>query len=201
MNYSFQKKLPTALVFLFSLSLFAGGIFWTDNAEAHKGHAGKVVTFVKKKVALKAMLPAGGKVYRRKQKLDSDQTAWANETFGVALSSKVMPFYVSKDRNTKKQIGSAIVYKFSYRHGNCEIAVGLDENNKVTTTAFVSANEKYLVDFEDTVGTGFLKSFDGMSVEDLVENAKKRSSADKATREFANALRDAAVTLVAFQQK
>lgn len=201
MNYSRPKKFSTALLFLFSLSLFSAGALWTENAEAHKGHAGKKITFIKKKAVLKAMLPAGGKVYRRKQSLNSNQIDWASKTYGTDLSSKVIPFYVSKNRDTKQQIGSAIIYKFTYRHGSCELAVGLDSNNKVTTSAFVSINEKYFVDFEETVGTGLLKSFDGMSVADLVDNAKKQSKEDKATREFANAMKEAAVILAAFQQK
>lgn len=201
MNFSLQKKLPTVMLFLFTASLLTTTALWTDNAEAHKGHAGKKITLLKNKVALKAMLPADGKVYRRKQGLNSAQADWANKNYNVDLKTSTLAFYISKDRSTKKQMGSAVIYKFTYRHGNCEVAVGLDENNKVTTAAFISVNEKYLVDFEETVGSGFLKKFDGMTVSDLVENAKSRSSADKATREFSNALRDAAVTLVAFQQK
>ncbi len=201
MNNSLQKNLSTVMIFLFSATLFSTSFLWVENAEAHKGHAGKKITFLKKKVALKAMLPTTGKVYRRKQGLSSDQTDWATKNYNVDLDSKTLAYYVSKDKSTQKQIGSAIIYKFTYRHGKCEVAVGLDQDNKVKTTAFVSVNEKYQVDFEETVGKGFLKGFDGMAISDLVDNAKEKSSADKATRVFSNALRDAAVTLVAFQQK
>ena len=201
MSSLLQNKLYNVLFVVISLGFFAGGVLWSDNAYAHKGHAGKKVTFLKKKVVLKAMLPAEGKVYRRKQRLDSDQAEWAEKTYGVELKHQVYPFYVSKIRNTKTQIGAAIIHKFTYRHGNGEVAVGLDKDNKVSKVAFVSVNEKYLVDFEDTVGTGFIDTYDGMSVEDLVENAKQKQSADKATREFAKALRDAAVILVAFEKR
>ncbi len=201
MNYSLQKNFSSALIFLFSISLFSGTMLWADNAEAHKGHAGKKTAFIKNKEALKAMLPTGGKVYRRKQGLNSEQLDWANKNYGIDLSSKVIPFYVSKDRATNAEIGSAIIYKFTYRHGNSEVAIGLNKENKITTTAFVSVNEKYIVDFEATVGKGVIKSFDGMTVDDLTNYANKNDKADKATREFANALRDAAITLVAFKQK
>lgn len=199
MNISLQKNLSTLLLFLFSATLFTSTALWTTDAAAHKGHAGKKITFIKKKTALKAMLPSEGKVYRRKQRLDSGQADWASKTYGVDLDTKIYAFYVSKDKKTKQRIGSAIIDKFPYRHGHCELAVGLDANNRVTTAALVSVNERYLVDFEDTVGTGFLKSFDGMTIQDLVSNAKAVSSADKATREFAAAIRDAAITLTAFQ--
>lgn len=189
-----------AMAFIFTFSIFSSGMLWSDNAEAHKGHAGKKITFVKNKVALKALLPTDGKTYRRKQRLSSEQKDWATATYNVELGSKVFAYYISKDKKTKHVIGSAMIHKFTYRHGNAEVAVGLDNNGKVTSVAFVSINEKYLVDFEETVGQGFLKKYDGMSLDDLVKNAKESESADKATREFANALRDAAITLTAFQK-
>lgn len=196
-----QGKSILLLLGLLAIPLFSANGSWISDAGAHKSHAGKKIVFLKKKETLNALLPSKNKVYRRKQRLGSSQTDWASHLYGVHLKPKTLAFYVRKNPISKEQNGSAIIYKFPYREGFFELAVGLNENNRVKTAAFVSINEEYLLDFEKTVGTGFLDSYNNMSMKDLVINAKARASADEASREFANAIRDAAITLLAFQHK
>jgi len=59
-------------------------------------------------------------------------------------------------------------------------------------------SEKYIVDFDGNVGTGLISDYAGLSLQELVGKAKSLASSDKATREFAEAVRDAAILLEAF---
>jgi len=165
---------------------------------AHKGHAGPMVTFMKKKAALKAMLPAGTRLVKRKQPLPDAAATWAKKTFSVELETDRHSYYLASDKKSKQVMGAAYIVKVGYRHGDIKLAVGIDDKQHVTQVAIMGLNEKYVVDFDGNVGTGLIADYAGLSLQALVDKAKSLESSDKATREFAKAVRDAAVLLEAF---
>ena len=170
----------------------------SQEAQAHKGHAGPAVKFMKKKVALKNMLPSAARIVKRKQPMKEDGVAWAEKTYGVELDDKLYSYYLATDKQSKAILGAAYVGKTHYRHGDLKFAVGIDANHRITQAAILSINEKYVVDFDGNVGTGLIEDYAGLSLKELIAKADKLSSSDKATREFASAIRDAAVMLAAF---
>ncbi len=191
-----RQSLPGAFL-LMALVLLVG---WQPAAQAHKGHGGPMVTFLKKKATLRALLPQGAKIVKRKQRLADEGEEWASSTYGVDLDESLYTYYLAKDRSSGRVIGGALITKATYRHGDIMIAVGLDADGKVTKVALTAVSEKYIPDFEGTVGTGFLDRYSGMTLADLVQNAKAQEGAGKPERLFASKLRDAAVLLAAFMR-
>ena len=168
------------------------------NTRAHEGHAGPPTTFMKTKAALKKMLPNDAKIVKRKQPLKKPDIEWAQKTYGVELDKKIYSYYLATDKASGTVLGAAYVTEVPYRHGDLKIAVGIDADKKITQAAILGINEKYVVDFEGNVGTGLIADYAGLPLTDLVAKAKEAASSDKATREFAAAVRDAAVLLAAF---
>ncbi len=181
-----------AIGLTFSMTLFP------LEALAHKGHAGPMVTFMKNKAALKEMLPSGTKIVKRKQPLSEAAAEWAAKTYGVELDDTLYSYYLATDRESKASVGAAYVSKQSYRHGDIKLAVGIDANSRTTQVAILGVSEKYVVDFDGNVGTGLIADYAGLSLKALIAKADELASSDKATREFAAAVRDAAVLLTAF---
>lgn len=167
-------------------------------AEAHKGHAGPMVTFMKKKAALKAMLPSDARLVKRKQPLPDAAATWAKEQFAVELETDRRSYYLASNKKSKQVVGAAYIVKVSYRQGDIKLAVGIDDKQHVTQVAIMGVSEKYIVDFDGNVGTGLIADYAGLSLQALVAKAKSLESSDKATREFAKAVRDAAILLEAF---
>jgi len=167
-------------------------------AEAHKGHAGPMVTFMKKKAALKAMLPSDARLVKRKQPLPDAAATWAKEQFAVELETDRHSYYLASNKKSKQVVGAAYIVKVSYRQGDIKLAVGIDDKQHVTQVAIMGVSEKYIVDFDGNVGTGLIADYAGLSLQALVAKAKSLESSDKATREFAEAVRDAAILLEAF---
>jgi len=195
MNLSNKRILSYLFAPLLVLGLSLG---INQSAEAHKGHAGPMVNFMKNKAALKEMLPADAKITKRKQPLDDEAAKWAEEQYGVDLDSKIHSYYLAVDKKDKSFRGAAYVSKVNYRHGDLKFAVGIDADKRVTQVAILGINEKYVVDFEGNVGTGLIADYAGLSLKELVAKADELASSDKATREFATAVRDASVLLAAF---
>ncbi len=178
--------------------LTLGISFWPQNAEAHKGHAGPTVTFMKNKVALKAMLPVGAKIVKRKQPLKDGAREWAEKTYGVKLDEQNYSYYLATDKKSGKVLGAAYITRMDYRHGDLKIAVGIDEHKHLTQAVILGIKEKYVVDYDGNVGTGLINGYAGISFEELIAKVDELASSDKATREFAAAVRDAAVLLATF---
>ncbi len=187
------------LTYLFA-PLLVLGLGVSQSVEAHKGHAGPMVSFMKTKAALKQMLPADARITKRKQPLDDEAVEWAEEQFDADLDSKIYSYYLATDRGDKSFRGAAYVSQMHYRHGDLKFAVGIDADKRVTQVAILGVNEKYVVDFEGSVGTAIIADYAGLSLAELVSKAQKLASADKASREFAAAVRDAAVLLAAFSR-
>lgn len=173
----------------------------TQNVHAHKGHAGPMITFIKNKAALKEMLPNDAKIVKRKQPLKDAAVAWAKKTYGVELDDSLYSYYLASDKQSKAILGAAYVSKINYRHGDLKFAVGIDANKRITQVAILGINEKYVVDFDGNVGTGLIAEYVGLTPKEAVTKAEELASSDKATREFAVAVRDAAVLLATFISK
>lgn len=188
------------LIPLLTICVALGVITWPSESQAHKGHAGPMVDFMKSKAALKEMLPSDAKIVKRKQPLQESAVEWAKETHGVELDGKIYSYYLASDKQSKAVIGAAYVSKISYRHGDLKFAVGINGDNRITQAAILGINEKYIVDFDGNVGTGLIADFAGLSLKELIAKVDELSSSDKATREFAAAIRDAAVLLAAFMK-
>lgn len=170
----------------------------TQNVQAHKGHAGPMITFTKDKAALKEMLPSEAKIVKRKQPLKEPAAAWAKKEYGVGLDDGIHSYYLATDKGRKSVTGAAYVGKTNYRHGDLKFAVGIDTDHRITQVAILGINEKYVVDFEGNVGTGLIADYAGLSLKELAAKTDELASSDKATREFASTIRDAAVLLAAF---
>jgi len=170
----------------------------SQNVYAHKGHAGSMINFMKSKAALKEMLPNGAKIVKRKQPLKDDAVEWAEKTYGVELDEKVHSYYLATDKNSGAVLGAAYASKIHYRHGDLKFAVGIDASGRITQAAILGVNEKYVVDFDGNVGTGLISDYAGLTLKALIAKTDELASSDKATREFAAAVRDAAVLLVTF---
>ncbi len=194
-NFNQSQKLLRLLVLPLLVMVFT---LSPQTVDAHKGHAGPMVTFMKKKAALKAMLPSGARLVKRKQPLPDAAASWAKEHFSVELETDRHSYYLASNKKNKQVMGAAYIVKVGYRHGDIKLAVGIDDKQHVTQVAIMGVNEKYVVDFDGNVGTGLIADYAGLSLQELVDKAKLLASSDKATREFAEAVRDAAVLLEAF---
>lgn len=200
MNSSQTDKLFTWFVsgFLMACLVIAAAI-WPQSALAHKGHAGSMVNFLTTNAALKGVLPEGAKVVKRKEPLDEAAATTVKKDFGVEPDTGLYTYYLARDRESGQTLGMAIVTSVSYRHGDISVVVGLDSDLRVTQAALQGINEKYIVDFEHSVGKGFIPDYSGLSVKELIAKADELASADKPTRDFAAAVRDAALVLLALQ--
>lgn len=167
-------------------------------APAHEGHAGPEIEFLAAQEALKAMLPEGAKITRRKEKLDADDAAWARDHLGVAVAEGVYTYYLARDPETGAVRGTAMVRELEYEHGDVTLAVGLDADGRVTRAAVLSTNRKYVADFKGDVGAGFLPDLTGLDVAALAD-AAGRPAADGGAGRFAlERLRDMAAVLATF---
>ncbi len=170
---------------------------WSPDVQAHKGHAGPMISFIKTKTALKAMLPSGAKIVKRKQPLKDVDIEWAEKTYDVELEEGIYSYYLATDKKSGQTIGAAYVTTVHYRHGDLKLALGIDATKRLTQAAILAVNEKYVVDFEGGVGKGLIEEYAGLSVDESIVRASELASGDKASREFSAAIRDAAVLLVA----
>ncbi len=169
--------------FLAPLLVFSLNLGVNQDAQAHKGHAGSSVEFMKKKATLKSMLPTDAKIVKRKQPIKEDAVEWAEKTYGVKLDDKLYSYYLATDKQSKANIGAAYIGKINYRHGDLKFAVGIDANKHITQAAIMGVSEKYVVDFDGNVGTGLIADYAGLSLQELIAKADALVSSDKATRE------------------
>ncbi|MCF6237136.1 MAG: hypothetical protein L3J70_12320 [Gammaproteobacteria bacterium] len=195
MNINTRNPLPYFFASVLAICLTFG---ISQSVHAHKGHAGPMINFMKSKAVLKEMLPNDAKIVKRKQPLKGEMVEWAEKTYGVELDDKVYSYYLATDKKSGKTLGAAYVTKMHYRHGDLKFAVGINANHQTTQAAILGINEKYVVDFDGNVGTGLIADYAELSLKELIAKADELASSDKATREFATAVRDAAVLLAAF---
>jgi len=166
---------------------------------AHEGHAGPMVDFVQANDALKAMLPEGARVTRRKEALKADGAAWAKQSLGVELDDDdVHTYLLARAKDGGAVLGAAMDAEFKYEHGDIKLAVGVDAAGKVTKAAVLGVNQKYADAVRTGVGTGFLGDLDGVTVQDLSARADAAYKArNNAAGDVLGHLRDMAAALAA----
>lgn len=163
-------------------------------AVAHEGHTGPMITFLEQNEALKAMLPEGARITRRKQELKAPDAAWAKETLGVSVREGIHAYFLARDPDSGTVTGAAMVVEAKYDDGEVNLALGVNGNGMVTRAAVLSTHRMYVPEISSVVGKGFVDALDGLSVQDLSRRAgEAREDADRAVlSEF----RDMAATLV-----
>ena len=186
------------MIFITLITFFSGVTVLSGPALAHEGHAGKQVVFLKKDEALKKMLPAGAKVVQRKERLDLDKAEKAKKELGVKLYDGVYTYYVARDSKSGATIGAAMVAEVEYMHGEVNLAIGIDAKGNVTKAAILSVNEKYVPDMKASVGTGYLRQLEGVTIKKLVSMANESSGSAKLTETIFSQMRDMAVLLSTF---
>lgn len=186
------------MIFITLITFFSGVTVLSGPALAHEGHAGKQVVFLKKDEALKKMLPAGAKVVQRKERLDLDKAEKAKKELGVKLYDGVYTYYVARDSKSGATIGAAMVAEVEYMHGEVNLAIGIDAKGNVTKAAILSVNEKYVPDMKASVGTGYLRQFEGVTIKKLVSMADEASGSAKVTETIFSKMRDMAALLSTF---
>jgi len=166
-------------------------------APAHKGHVGPMVDFVAVNDALKAMLPDGARVTRRKEAVKTEGAAWAKSALGVSLGADdIQTYLLARAPEGDKVLGAAMDAGFDYEHGDIKLAVGVDLAGKVTKAAVLGVNEKYVDEVKAGIGSGFLADLDGLTVQDLSARADAAYKAQKNTAgDVLTHLRDMAAAL------
>ncbi len=194
--FSSRWRRPLGLFLGLPLLLFA----WGD-AAAHAGHAGKPVQFVKERTALKAMLPKGVRVVRRKQALGDPAIDWAMQTYGVELDGDVYTYYLARRRGGG-WAGAAMTVEVPYRHGSALIGVGIDASGRLSQAFLLSVNAKYADVFRASVGKGRLPDFAGLTIDELKARAAASHDGDDKVRALVDeAVRDGAVLLMALTRE
>src|SRR3990170_243752 len=183
------------IIFIILFTFFSGLTVMSVPALAHKGHAGEQVVFLKKEEALKQILPAGAKVAQRKEMLDLDKALKAKKEYGVKLYEDVYTYYLARDSKSGATIGAAIVTEVEYMHGEVNLAIGIDTKGNVTKAAILSVNEKYVPDIKASVGTGYLRQVEGVTIKKLVSMANEASGSAKVTETIYSKMSDMAVLL------
>ncbi len=178
------------LGFVLMLALLAWPV-----AQAHEGHAGPPVTEIKARAALKALLPQGAKLAKRKQRLSDQAIDTVKQRHGHAPEAGLVTYYLARDRENGATLAAALIDRVPYRHGKIKLAVGLDTQDRLTGAAVLAVNEKYLPDVKGAVGTGLLEGYRGMSLEELIKRAERAQN--EAERAVLGGLRDMALKLAA----
>ena len=186
------------IIFIILFVFFSGLTVLSVPAFAHEGHAGKQVVFLKKEEVLKQILPAGAKVVQRKEMMDLDKALKAKKEYGVKLDEGVYTYYLARDSKSGATIGAAMVAVVQYVHGEVNLAIGLDAKGNVTKAAILSVNEKYVPDMKASVGTGYLRQFEGVTIKKLVTMANEASNSALAAETILSQLRDMAALLSIF---
>ena len=186
------------IIIITIVSVLSGIIALSGSVLAHEGHAGKLVVFLKKEEALKQILPGGAKVVQRKEMLDRGKAEKAKKEFGVKLDDGVYTYYIARDKTSGATTGAAIVTEVAYMHGEVNLAIGIDTKGNVTKAAILSVNEKYVPDMKSSVGTGYLRQLEGVTIKKLVTMANEASNSALATETIFSQLRDMAALLSTF---
>ena len=193
--------MPVSAMFLSPLKVLpvvfavASAVFLPVSAFAHGGsHAGPVVTQMNKEAALEAAIPESAKAIKKLAVVDQEMAAWAEETYGLRLKEGLYSYFIAEDKSSGAVVGGAIIKRAPFRKGKLSIAVGLDGDQQVTNVALMSINKNYLFELERDVGKGVISNYNGMTV-DQVSHARELNFNNKTQKQFAAALREAAVLL------
>jgi hypothetical protein len=146
-----NKKIHIFTIVLLSLLFFHPSL-----TLAHKGHAGAPVDFISTKKALRAMLPRDTSIVKRKEELSPESRRWAKEKYAIEIEDKLYTYYLARDKDNQRPIAAAMITSVPYRHGDVVIGAGTSIDGKITASAILSVNEKYVADFKNKVGTGIV---------------------------------------------
>ena len=186
------------IIIITIVSVLSGIIALSGSVLAHEGHAGKLVVFLKKEEALKQILPGGAKVVQRKEMLDRGKAEKAKKESGVKLDEGVYTYYVARDNMSGATTGTAIVTEVEYMHGEVSLAISIDTKGNVTKAAVLSVNEKYVPDMKSSVGTGYLRQLEGVTIKKLVTMVNESTNSSLAAETIYSQLRDMAALLSTF---
>ena len=167
-------------------------------SDAHEGHAGDMLTFLETRVALKGMLPEGGKVLRRKQQVSEEGVDWARREFGVELEPSLYTFYLSRDAGGAT-LGAALILEVPYSHGQVRLGVGVDAAGHVTQAAVLGMHGKYVPELLVSLRRGWLPQLEGKSLAELGEMAGNTPERDAAAREILRRLHRMGAVLATLQ--
>jgi len=183
---------------VFLMAIFVA--FPASNALAHKGHAGPVVTIVKKSKALKNMVPEGAKVFRRKEMAGDETLDNAERQYGIELDQDLYTYYLFRQRSDGKILGGAMVHKVPYRHGDFEIVVSVDNQGVIRSAALSSINKKYVGAFERLHRHGQLEKYAGLSLSELSSQLPNEDTVPGPAGQLDAAVYESAVLLTVLLQ-
>lgn len=196
------KKILSRL-FLIAVLLFAGRLLNSPTAFAHQGHEGPKKVLIKETDAIKTMLPADGKIVKRKESLKKDQYNEALKSWGYSPAEGVYPYFISKDKGGTIT-GALFIQTVEYKHGRIEIAVGYDKTGQLTDIKILSFSEKYLKEVTDDILTkGFLDNFSHLKTDEVISKGKSYAKDTKETLQnlIAKEIAGTAILLKLFQGK
>jgi hypothetical protein len=143
-------------IYIFPIALLSLLFFHPSLTLAHKDHAGASVDFISIKEALRAMLPKDTSIVKRKEELSPESRRWAKEKYAIEIEEKLYTYYLAREKGSKRPIAAAMITSAPYRHGDVVIGAGASMDGKITASAVLSVNEKYVADFKNKVGTGIV---------------------------------------------
>lgn len=158
-------------VIIFATFLFAFQAMRSEVVFAHKGHAGPTKIFMSEREALKTMLPAGGKIVKRKEMLKKEKYNEAVKRWGYSPPEGVYTYYISKGKGGDL-LGALFIQTMEYKHGDVELAVAYDKDGHVTGIKILSCPEKFVKEVENIHAEGFLDKFSHLQTDDVISRAK-----------------------------
>lgn len=169
--------------------------------QAHEGHAGPMVSFIKDKVALKTLLAGKGrKLVKRKEALTRETTAWLAEFFNEEpASGDISRFFVAKDGKNGQPIALAMISEAPYKHGRMRLVIAIDSQSRVVGAAVLGVNEHYVDTFRSKGRAGWIDGLKAAPLSALIDQGQQAEK-DTSTLEdqLMIALKDSAVLLSGF---
>lgn len=177
MHYHNNKYLKALSIL--TVSLLISIVTFSHLAFAHKGHAGPMVTFIDTKDVLKGIFPDHPKIYLRKESLTPEMISKIKEELGVDVNidAGIYSYYKAVDRKNGNVIGAVMINHMTYEHGEMILAIGISTKGNIIKAAILGINKKYVRDIKETVGVGFLKSLEGISIKKLITMANEAKDA------------------------
>ncbi|MFQ5508125.1 MAG: hypothetical protein ACE5FN_02175 [Leptospirillia bacterium] len=156
------------------VAVLSVGVSLSEPAAAHEGHSGPLIEYLKTNDALRAMLPQGAKVTRRKQETSDAARTWAEDAFGIRPAGGMQTYYLARDSETGVVTGAAMVQELKYGHGELHLAIGVDPDGNVTRAAVLAVHRKYVAEVKGSVGSGFIDSLSGVDIGSIAGDGKKK---------------------------
>lgn len=182
--------------FLLIIPLISSG-----TALAHKGHDGPTKVFLKEADALKTMLPEGGKILKRTERLKKEKVSESVKQWGYSPSEGDYTYFISKGNSGDLQ-GILFIRAIEYKHGSISLAVGYDKGGHVSDIKILSCPEKFVKELAEQVqDNGFLEGFLHLATNEVINKAKDASkeTPESIRQVVANEIGNTSVLLKIFQ--